>query len=218
MSTELPWLDRLAHDLRGPLSPLQTAAYLLRSGGLDADKQAELVEMIERQTQRLASMIDEISDLARASRGRLVAGSAQAVSEATLLVDYACSGIASGVPRIEDTAPGARVAGDEGRLVQLLRIVLSAPYSPEADAASRVLISREGTFIRFDVDDPSAQLPDVPPEQLLQLPIPEPGDGGLGLGLVIAAAIAAAHGGRLEARALDQGIRFSVLLPELPAG
>ena len=29
------WLDRLAHDLRGPLAPLQTASYLLQRDDLD---------------------------------------------------------------------------------------------------------------------------------------------------------------------------------------
>ena len=42
MSPPVPWLDRLAHDLRGPLMPLQTAAYLLRSGHLEPERQQEL--------------------------------------------------------------------------------------------------------------------------------------------------------------------------------
>ena len=31
MKDKLLWLDRVAHDLRGPLTPLQTAAWLLKS-------------------------------------------------------------------------------------------------------------------------------------------------------------------------------------------
>ena len=30
-TNDKPWFDRLAHDLRGPLTSLQTAAYLLRT-------------------------------------------------------------------------------------------------------------------------------------------------------------------------------------------
>ena len=48
-------LERLAHDLRGPLAPLQTAAYLLRNGQLDDTRQLELYDLIERQTRRLAA-------------------------------------------------------------------------------------------------------------------------------------------------------------------
>ena len=53
MIASLQWLDRLAHDLRGPLTPLQTAAYLLRSGQVTPERQQELFALIERQTRQL---------------------------------------------------------------------------------------------------------------------------------------------------------------------
>ena len=60
------WLDRLAHDLRGPLAPLQTASYLLQREDLDPARRQELLGMLERQTRRLGRMLDEIDDWARA--------------------------------------------------------------------------------------------------------------------------------------------------------
>ena len=61
MKTEGPaWLDRLAHDLRGPLAPLQTASYLLQRDDLDPARRTELLVLLERQTQRLARMLDEL--------------------------------------------------------------------------------------------------------------------------------------------------------------
>ena len=68
----VPWLDRLAHDLRGPLTPLQTAAYLLRSGQVEGERQQELFVLIERQTQVLVRMIEELSDWTRVSQDRLL--------------------------------------------------------------------------------------------------------------------------------------------------
>ena len=66
-----PWFNRLAHDLRSPLSSLQTAAYLLRTdpGGATAK---ELSDIVVRQSQRMARMIDELDDWSRAQQGRLV--------------------------------------------------------------------------------------------------------------------------------------------------
>ena len=65
-------LDRLAHDLRGPLSPLQTAAYLLRRPDLEPERRDELLAIIDRQTTRLSSMVQEVSDWTRARQSRLV--------------------------------------------------------------------------------------------------------------------------------------------------
>src|SRR3546814_13244690 len=52
MSDEPAWLDRLAHDLRGPLAPLQTASYLLQRDALDPARRTELRELLDRQTHR----------------------------------------------------------------------------------------------------------------------------------------------------------------------
>lgn len=66
------WLDHLAHDLRGPLSPLLTAVNLLRAGRLEPKQHAELLATMERQLEQLAQLIDDTSDLLRSSRGRTV--------------------------------------------------------------------------------------------------------------------------------------------------
>src|SRR5690606_18459517 len=66
------FLGRLAHDLRGPLAPLQTATYLLRTGELDDARREELHQLLDRQSRRLGGMIDELDDWLRASQGRLL--------------------------------------------------------------------------------------------------------------------------------------------------
>ena len=69
--TSRPWFDRIAHDLRGPLTSLQTAAYLLRNdpGGANT---VELADIVVRQGQRLGRMIEELDDWSRAEQQRLV--------------------------------------------------------------------------------------------------------------------------------------------------
>src|SRR5690606_38079015 len=66
------WMDRVAHDLRGPLAPMQTAVYLLREPGIADAQRDELLAVLERQIQRLGGMIDEFSDLGRAGTGQLL--------------------------------------------------------------------------------------------------------------------------------------------------
>ena len=78
--THPDWSQRVAHALRDPLSPMQTAVYLLRSGEISAEERVRMLELIERQGVRLAGMIDELSDCLRAQRGRLLARRTEVVS------------------------------------------------------------------------------------------------------------------------------------------
>ena len=70
-TNDKPWFDRLAHDLRSPLTSLQTAAYLLRTDPGGANSR-ELADIVVRQSQRMARMIEELDDWGRAQQGRLV--------------------------------------------------------------------------------------------------------------------------------------------------
>lgn len=57
------WLSHLAHDLRGPLSPLANALALLRSGRLDALQQAETCSLAQQQLDALSQLLDDTADL-----------------------------------------------------------------------------------------------------------------------------------------------------------
>lgn len=66
------WLDHLAHDLRSPLAPLTSGIAMLRSGGLDAAQQAEILTTMQRQIDALAQLADDTADLlGRRSNGAL---------------------------------------------------------------------------------------------------------------------------------------------------
>lgn len=203
-----PWFDRLAHDLRGPLMPLQTAAYLLRGGQVDAQRQQELLVLIDRQTRRLAGMIDELDDWSHASRGTLLATREACVP--ALLLDDAI-GTLDPQPLIDDQTGDAVVPGDPVRLAQLLRALLEfANQRPPARIRMRV----DGDKLHIDVFATGASPDAEPPEAWLRQPMPEPHDGGLGLRLLIARAIAEAHAGSLEADATaDGGLHLRCRLP-----
>lgn len=197
MNDSANWLDRVAHDLRGPLMPLQTAAYLLRSGQLDAGRQAELVDVIERQTRQLARMIDELGDWMRASQHRLLA--TREACDPALLLEYAATGAKLPPPRIDDASGGATVDGDTQRLTQLLRILLG--YAAAKGSTPTVRLERVDERLRIDVRT-TADATSVA-TTLFEGPQADPFDGGLGLQLLLARSIAEAHGGTLEARDVD---------------
>ena len=63
-------LPKIAHDLRGPLMPLRTAAWLLRSELGEQPRAGELAQIIDRQSVRLAQLMEELADWARCMGGR----------------------------------------------------------------------------------------------------------------------------------------------------
>ena len=205
-------MDRLAHDLRGPLTPLQTAAYLLRSGQVTPERQQELYALIERQTRQLVRMIDELGDWSRASQQRLV-GPYEPCDPA-LLLDYARanSGAAGAEAIVENHADGVMLEGDPVRLTQLLRVMIEFA-SAHGRAPATVVLRATDTRLRIDACS-AGSAPDA--EELAALfeqPHPHAHDEGLGLQLLIAHAIAQGHDGSLVAVADDGRLLLRCELP-----
>jgi len=203
-------LERLAHDLRGPLSPMQTATWLLRKGGLAGDKQEELLDVLDRQSDRLSDMVQEISDWVRARDGRLIAR--RETVPVPLFLDLAAA-TTEGAPDWEQ-GPGLEARaldGDVQRLVQMLSSLAGflrargglGRWSATADdGALALVLESKGRWEEGEQ------------ELVFSGPHPSPHDGGLGMGLLISREIARAHGGTVDAGSSGQGgARFAVMLP-----
>ena len=210
-----PWFDRLAHDLRGPLTSLQTAAYLLKSDPRGTNAQ-ELADIIARQGQRLGRMIEELDDWARMEQQRLL--DQRAPVELAPMLDLALTGVPGCAiePDVADDARSLVVDGDEARLTQLFRILLA--HAVSRDPGAHLKVGRHGDAAVMTLGDRGPALSDEQLERLLatsQHPAP---DDGLGLRLLIAAAIAEAHGGALEARRppSGEGLELRCTLPLAP--
>lgn len=211
MSTR-PLFERLVHDLKGPLAPLQTAAYLLRRPELPPERRMELAETVERQSRRMASMIEELGDWVRAGEDRLVTRLAPV--DVQMVLDLAVGGVTGCtiVAEIDDDVAEARVQGDENRLVQALCALLTHARSRD-EATPVVHAMRRGGHVVIEIADRGPSPDDA--AALLTAPLPEPYDLGLGLRLIVAAAIVRAHGGRLDAHALAPGLAWRMELPLL---
>lgn len=213
MSEGARWFDRIAHDLRGPLSPLQTAAWLLKGDieRLEPERRRELVDIIERQSRRLARMVDELGDWSRAQQGRLLG--VREPGALQNLVDLAIGAIPGCTlePAIGDGCAGLRIDCDQHRLVQALKSLLEYAIAHGGaelsiacgDGATRIEIMAGGMPVDAEA------LP-----WLLEQPDPAPFDEGLGLRLPLARAIIEAHGGTLSAAADASGrLRLACTLP-----
>ena len=205
-------LERLAHDLRGPLAPLQTASYLLRSGELDDARQQELHELIDRQVRRLGGMIDELDDWLRAGQDRLLGTTTRVEPVALLEVAMTGAGCTGGEPPdIDDASLLAAVVGDQRRLVQLLRTMIEHAREHAGGSTPRIRVRTTGDTMALDMVAEGKAPADA--GTLLQQPLAHPGDDSLGLRLLVAHAIARAHGGSLEAHDDEGRLRLQCTLP-----
>lgn len=210
--THPEWFQRVAHDLRDPLSPLQTAVYLLRSGDITDEERGRMLELIERQGVRLAAMIDELSDCLRAERGRLLGRRIQV--DLVVLASLGVARADAASLRLDPAATTMHVLGDDGRLLQLLRILRELRLSQEEVLPAPLFIERVGRRVRLHRR--LACLADFleEPARLLDAPLPVALGQGLGLQLPLAAAIIREHEGYMRAEAEPDG--RVALIAELP--
>lgn len=201
------WMSKWAHDLRGPLAPIQSALFLLRHGGNDVNERDELFELIDRQMRRLTGMIDEIGDWVRADQGRLLTRSGPI--DLALIVEASRGLGADAVEvRYENDAENALLEGDASRLANLLSTFFWLVSAPRDGAAANgtqpsATIAMSDGWVQLTGPLSPALRAGSNVETLFTEPQVAPAGDGLGLRLLIACAIATGHGGELGTRAGD---------------
>ncbi len=218
---------RLAHDLRGPLAPLQTAAYLLRQGDFEAERVGELLDIIDRQASRLNAMVRELADWHCVEQGRMRAR--EDVTELAMLLGNACDGLRTPDAinlELDLELEEASVVGDPQRLTQMFSILFAFAVSRSDEGGVRVTGSRvdDVAILTIRYRPANNEADRGQDGDLFNRPQAAPFDGGLGWRLMIANAIAQAHGGMLMVEAGDSATRavgvhgICVRLPVQAAG
>ncbi len=65
------FLAMLAHELRNPLAPVRNALHILKMPETSASVDRQAREMMERQVQHLARLVDDLLDVSRTMRGKI---------------------------------------------------------------------------------------------------------------------------------------------------
>ncbi|MFI5361789.1 MAG: ATP-binding protein [Elusimicrobiota bacterium] len=223
------FMNKISHELRNTLSTLTTASYCLQDGvtGPLTPRQARLVEMISRNAERQAKIVENVLDLARFQSGKLKIRFRPVDLNAIIAHLAEECALKSGGPALTVDADRALppVKGDADLLSQVLRNLLDNAFR---FARHKVVLeaSRTGTDgVRFRVVDDG---PGIPTERLDELftaysrlesaaAEPAPGASGhksTGLGLTICKEIVEGHGGKIWAEnASGRGARFAFTLP-----
>lgn len=219
----------LSHELRNPLSPIRNAVALLNSREQDPVS-AKARDIIDRQSNQLARLIEDLMDASRISQNKMelrldevsltkVAG--MAIESTQALLASKKQSFTLDLPR-EDIMLHA----DAARISQVLANLLSnaSKYTDAGGALELRARAQRGT-VAIEVSDNGTG---IPPEALgglfqmfsqVKVHRAQAG-GGLGIGLALAKGLVEMHGGRIEAfsEGLGQGSRFVVTLPASRAG
>jgi len=220
---ERDFLMSVGHDLRTPLTSIRGYAEALSHGAVAEDDLPRVAEVLQRQTDRLGRLVEDLMLLAR-----LEAREFTLRPEPVDLTGHVKGVLEAYRPRIEEAAvrleveaePVGIVEVDPDRVGQVLGNLLdnALRYTPEGGTVS-VTVRRRGSEVVLGVADTG---PGIDPEDLDRVferlfvtqryrPVrPE----GSGLGLAIIKELVEALGGRIEVRSRPgSGTRFDVALP-----
>jgi signal transduction histidine kinase/CheY-like chemotaxis protein len=219
------FLAMLGHELRNPLSPIVTSLHLLDLRKDDPNVVSRSIEVIERQTQRLIRLLDDLLDVSRITRGTIELR--EETVALTTLVERAVEQVR---PLLEERGhrlvldlpeEPLSVRADPTRLEQALGNLL-ANAARYTDIGGRIEVSarRDRSDLVIAVRDNGIGLtPDVR-ERIFELFVQSPNSavrmpGGLGVGLTVARRLVQLHGGTIEAfsEGPGSGSEFVVRLP-----
>jgi PAS domain S-box-containing protein len=222
------FLAMLAHELRNPLAPIRNAALVLKLIGPSDPRIAQARDLVERQVGHLARLIDDLLDVSRITRGKILLRKERldlvplvraAGEDHRALLEGAGLSLS-----IELPDRPVCVVGDPTRLAQVVGNLLhNALKFTEAGGCVVVRLSAgPGSAARVTVRDTGIGMG---PEILAHLFEPfsqadrslDRSRGGLGLGLALVQGLVELHGGSIRASSpgVGQGSEFVVSLPQV---
>jgi len=217
------FLAVLAHELRNPLGAIRNGIYILDNGEVKDPRRIH--EMMDRQFQQLLRLIEDLLDISRITRGKVVLRK-EPVELAGIVRDAVESSRAAIESQRHDLSVSlpsrpVYVEGDPVRLAQVLSNILNnaAKFTPREGRIRLDAVTESGTLIVRVQDNGIG----IRPEMLGKIfemftqadRTASQQYGGLGIGLSLVRGLVEAHGGTVEASSegLGKGCEVVVRLP-----
>ena len=218
------FLATLAHELRNPLAPIQSALNVHKLES-EAEARKQLIGIIERQVQLLARLVDDLLDVARVTRGKLTLRTQRVSMEEVLR-----AAIETARPMIEAAGQDLRIDisddalfldADAQRLSQVFANVLNnaSKYTPSGGTIW-LDAGREDAQLVVSVRDSGIGLTAEQCKQIFDLFVQvdaslERARGGLGIGLTLVRQLVEMHGGSVavHSEGLGHGSEFTIHVP-----
>jgi signal transduction histidine kinase len=220
------FIHEASHELRNPLAVIRTNLEVtLSDPDASADDLRHTAEVVERSTERMARLVDDL--LVYARKGTL-SMEREPVDVGLLISDaaaeFAAPAEAAGQFVEREAPPGLWVLGDRLALRQALaNLLANAVRIAPSGTAIRVRAGREGPWVWMSVEDHGPGLVPDDHDRVFQRfwrgdPAESRAQGRSGLGLTIVRQIAEAHGGEVKlASEPGHGAAFALWLPAIPA-
>ena len=217
------FLAMLGHELRNPLSAISSAAALIGLAGAGPDTINRAKQIIQRQSQHLSRIVDDLLDLSRAMSGKILL--ARKPLEISALVSacldtFKATGRTGNYVLNMDLAP-AWVDGDPTRLEQIATNLIdnALKYTPPGGAIDIAVIEDDEEIV-LTVRDTGVGiseelLPHVFDVFVQASTTLDRSQGGLGIGLALVRRLVELHGGSVSASSAGAaaGSTFEIRLP-----
>ncbi|MDQ3369051.1 MAG: ATP-binding protein [Myxococcota bacterium] len=212
------FLSQLGHELRNPLSPIMTAAQLMRLRA--PDMLVKERSTIERSVATLIRIVDEVLDLSRLSRGgvELSRSAIELADVVTQALDTAKAAVDERAHRVTVSVPHElKVNADRSRLAQAIANVIgNAARFTRNGGHIQIHAEHDGDQVTLEVIDNGSGI-----DAALLPRVFEPfvqgteRKGGLGVGLAVTRTLVELHSGRVSASSSGpgQGTRVTFTLP-----
>ncbi|HET9448762.1 MAG TPA: ATP-binding protein [Steroidobacteraceae bacterium] len=220
------FLAMLAHELRNPLAPIRTGLQVLRLSD-SKDMTARTHSIIERQVGNLARLVDDLLDVSRITRGKILLRKERIPVFEVLKQaadGHALLAAEKGLSLVL-TAPDEPlyVEADPTRLEQMVGNVLTnaIKFTPRKGLID-LSASRDGDMAVIRIRDTGIGIPEHMLTRIFELfaqtdrPL-DRAQGGLGIGLTVVKSLAELHGGSVEARSEGDGKGAEIII-RLPLG
>lgn len=219
------FINMAAHELRTPLTPIRTELFILRqsAGEMPAD-QRKSVDILARNFDRLARLVEDVLEGSRLQAGRLGVQKSAMDLTATVtdVVDSYKSVAAERAITLDARIdPSIPIMGDAARLAQVMVNLISnaSKFTPEGGTIA-IGAKRSSDLATVTVKDTGVGLTREDMAKLFR-PFSQVGDHskalveGTGLGLFICKGIIELHGGRIwvDSPGPGKGTTFSFAIP-----
>jgi PAS domain S-box-containing protein len=224
------FLAMISHELRTPLNAVIGWANLLSTGSLDSGGAARAVQIIERNAQAQARLIEDLLDASRFAAGQVLLEKrpVDVVQAVRVAVDTIEPSAGARHVEIDVSVPalGATIEGDSQRVQQIIANLLSnaLKFSPDGGRIAVAVTSRDSRVDIRVADNGRG----IDPSQIHRVfdpfwqadRTPTRTHGGLGLGLTIVRSLVEAHGGTVSADSAGpgHGAAFTISLPKAAEG
>src|SRR5205085_1285294 len=198
------------HELRNPLAPIRTGLELMRLSGDDPTVVEEVRTTMERQTQQMVRLIDDLLDVSRITRGTMELRKSRV--ELATVVESAVETVR---PIIQEMGHALEIVlpkhpivveADPTRLAQVISNLLNnaAKYMSHGGKIDLVA-KREDSAVTIAVQDTGIGIPPEMIDRIFDMFIQVDGSlerahGGLGIGLTPVKRLVEMHGGSVKAR------------------